>query len=358
MVATRGRIRRQHLEALPLDPHLLAHVFGHLQLCYGPEALESASAVCRSWRDRATDSAHIDEIADACIGELRSGDKPYRFDRPHDAVFLPNGDLCVADCDNFRLHIVSRDGYYVRDVRLDGGTSCPTGVASCGEYIYVVEHGAHRLSKLRRSSVCTHHSEFSSPTATKRIASIGSWGGGDGEMRHPWGVTVALKRVFVTDQGNDRVCVFSAEKLSYLFSFGSSGGGRDGFREPRGLAAHLDTLYVADSLNHRIQLFSLSEVANDVVVPKGSIGGGRSGLRGRFDLPSGLCVANERLYVSELGNERVQVLSLDGLPMQLVKCDGPVSGICADDEHICATKLEGDHAITVWRLTPPPPWEH
>ena len=67
----------------------------------------------------------------------------------------------------------------------------------------------------------------------KRLASVGSWGSGDAELRHPWGVAVAQKRVYVTDQGNDRICVFSADKLAFLFSFGGRGRGMSELLEPR-----------------------------------------------------------------------------------------------------------------------------
>ena len=226
---TRGRLRQQALLDLPLDDNMLVHVLAALNVHHGTEALDRASGVCRSWRDRVLDSAHLEDDPDSMIGELRSGDKPYRFDRPHDAIFLPNGHVCVADCDNFRMQIVSRDGYYVGEVRLDGGTSCPTGLAASGDWLYVVEHGAHRLSKLRRS--CTSAVETTS--RAKRWACVGSWGGGDAELRHPWGVAVANKRVYVTDQGNDRICVFSVDKLGFLFSFGGRGGGMGQLREPR-----------------------------------------------------------------------------------------------------------------------------
>ena len=347
MVATRGRIRRQTLLDLPLDETMLVHVLSALSVHHGPEALDRASGVCRSWRERVVAGAHLDDDPDGMIGELRSGDKPYRFDRPHDAIFLANGDVCVADCDNFRLQIVTRDGCYVREVKLDGGTSCPTGLAASGEFLYVVEHGAHRLSKLRRS--CTTGPE--TVHRAKRLANVGSWGGGDAELRHPWGVAVAQKRVYVTDQGNDRICVFGADKLNSLFSFGGRGGGLGQLREPRGLAAHNDELFVADSRNHRIVVYSLAEAASDAVHPVRCYGGGESATAGRFALPSGVCIANDRLYVTELGNQRVQVLTLDtGLPLQCIAADGPVSGVCADDDHVCTTSLDGDHAITLWRV--------
>ena len=209
----------------------MVHVLNALALHHGERYVAKASTVCRGWYERVAASSQLEQDADNVIGELRSGDKPYRFDRPHGCIFLPNGDICVADCDNFRLQIVSREGHYVREVKLAGGTSCPTGVAAYGEALYVVEHGAHQLSKLRRASSSGH-----------RHATAGGWGGGDGELRHPWAVCVAARRVYVTDQGNDRVSVFDAEKLSWLFSFGGHGKGSGQLHEPR---------CVPDPLTHR-----------------------------------------------------------------------------------------------------------
>ena len=68
---------------------------------------------------------------------------------------------------------------------------------------------------------------------------------------------VAQTRVYVTDQGNDRVCAFSADKLSFLYSFGATGSKPGELREPRGLAEHGGELFVADSRNHRIVVYGL-----------------------------------------------------------------------------------------------------
>ena len=117
---------------------------------------------------------------------------------------------------------------------------------------------------------------------------------------------------------------------------------------------HGDELYVADSRNHRIVVYSLAAVALADYRPVRYFGGGESETRGRFGQPSGVCIANDKLYVTELSNQRVQVLTLDrGLPLQVLQADGPVSGVCADGEHLCTTSLDGDHAITLWRVQPP-----
>ena len=57
--------------------------------------------------------------------------------------------------------------------------------------------------------------------------------------------------------------------------------------------------------------------------------------------------------MAELGNQRVQVLSLSGLPLQSLQCDGPASGVCADDEHVCTTSLEGCALVRAERRASP-----
>ena len=72
----------------------------------------------------------------------------------------------------------------------------------------------------------------------------------------------------------------------------------------RGLASFEDHLYVADSRNHRIQVFSTA-LGNEKAPFVRALGGGQSSTRGRFNLPSGVCIANRKLYVTEVGGERV-----------------------------------------------------
>ena len=113
--------------------------------------------------------------------------------------------------------------------------------------------------------------------------------------------------------------------------------------------AHGSDLFVADYRNHRLCVFALDHAGSGRCPFARQIGGGDSATRGRFSGPSGVCVANEVLCVAEIGNERVQLLTLAGLPLQVLPACGPCSGVAADDEHVCATSVEGDHAITLWR---------
>ncbi|KAL3930201.1 MAG: hypothetical protein SGPRY_001642 [Prymnesium sp.] len=338
MVArTRSQRACDQLGKLSCDPELIAHLFSTLEAVHGVDALDDVASVCQSWSKGVRACQQIDPDPESRFGELRSGEKPLRFDRPHGVVFLPCGNICVADCDNFRLQIVTRDGIHVRDIRLSGGTSCPTGVAVDDDYYYVIEHGAHRLSKLELYG-----------DSEVRLLSCGGWGGEDGQFRHPWGVALARGRAFVTDSGNNRVCVFSASSLRFFYSFGSRGCRPGEFHSPRGVAASEYEVFVADSMNNRLQVFDLTDGSF-----LRTIGGGESSALGRFKQPYGLTIANDRLFVTEAAGERLQVMGLDGLPMQAVTLGaGPLSGICVDEENVCVTALEGQAAISVLSLRP------
>ena len=104
--------------------------------------------------------------------------------------------------------------------------------------------------------------------------------------------------------------------------FGRSGDGEGEFRSPRGLAfdSDNDLLYVADSRNDRIQVF---EIVNRNTCPSGTteiIDGvcfvEEFGLQGqgdgRFNTPVGIALDsdNEKLYVADSLNHRVQVFDL------------------------------------------------
>ena len=57
---------------------------------------------------------------------------------------------------------------------------------------------------------------------------------------------------------------------------------------------------------------------------------------GEFDCPFGVAVAHGRLYVSERRGQRIQVLSLDGEPLQVIESpDGrPLGRLCVDGENL------------------------
>lgn len=83
-------------------------------------------------------------------------------------------------------------------------------------------------------------------------------------------------------------------------SWGHAGSGRGEFADPNGVAASDDRVYVADSRNHRIQVFDrLGHFQKTIPVPD----------NGR---PMNLALANGKLYAADYWNDDVLVYGLDG----------------------------------------------
>ncbi len=314
---TRSARRRDALKPPHLQPELARLLIRHAALNHGDDAYATCAAVCRAWRDAAAQVRHL--VPHAAYGDLKAGRRFKRFDRPHAALVLDDGKLVIGDCDNFRLQFWTTNGVYIDEVNLEGGTACPTGLATDGSHLFVVEHGSHQVSKLRIDTY----------TLSCRA---GQWGGGDGDLRHPWGICFASGKLFVVDGGNGRVSVYSS-RLEYCFSFGGHGSGKSELLDPKGCAAYKGEIYVADTGNHRLQVYSQKGLWRRSI-------GGEGSAPGLFIAPTGVAVANNRVYVTETTGARLQVLDLKGAPQQIVRLDVPLSGVFADSQKVCVTALE------------------
>lgn len=143
-----------------------------------------------------------------------------------------------------------------------------------------------------------------------------------GQFNNPRGIAVADDgTVYVVDAGNQRIQVFNpAGEFAFTFGsngtqpgqFGSFGSGQGG---PGGIAVTEDRVFVADTWNHRIQVFSRE---GDFIVEWGDFFDAQDDPAevdvrpGAFYGPRGIAVYEDRVYVADTGNERVQVFDLDG----------------------------------------------
>lgn len=164
----------------------------------------------------------------------------------------------------------------------------PTGIASAGDLLYVVDPPRHAVVAFSRDGSIryrfgergTGDGQLSFPTAIAtanggellvadtlnfrvgRFSSDGHWlgafgspGDAGGSFARPKGVAVANDgRIFVTDAQRDTVIVFAPDG-AFLFSIGTTGDGPGYFRSPAGVAIAGSRLAVADSLNGRVQIF-------------------------------------------------------------------------------------------------------
>lgn len=121
--------------------------------------------------------------------------------------------------------------------------------------------------------------------------------------------------VYVSQDTNHTVAEYEVELGRGFFTrtIGVPGGGTGGgqFQFPQQTAIVGNDMFVADQGNNRIQRLSMVNGAY-----QSDFGTGGSGV-GQLSAPTGLVFnpVNNRLYVSELGNDRIQVFELDGTPV-------------------------------------------
>jgi sugar lactone lactonase YvrE len=119
----------------------------------------------------------------------------------------------------------------------------------------------------------------------------------------------------------ERVQRFSAEGGKLLLSLGRFGSGAGEFNRAEGLATDAqDRLYVADSCNHRLQVFD-----NDGRW-LASCGRPGTGL-GELSYPYDVCVdAAGNQFVCEFGNSRLQVFDPQHRPVEIIGRAGSAPG--------------------------------
>ena len=135
----------------------------------------------------------------------------------------------------------------------------------------------------------------------------------DKQFSHPGGVAVSAadNRIYVVDSSNHRVQVFDGATRNYIATLGTTGSrgySNTQFSYPQGVAVSAidNRIYVADSANHRVQVFDGDTLAYIATLgTTGSLGTSNT----QFTHPIGVAVsaADNRIYVADQGNRRVQV---------------------------------------------------
>ena len=155
------------------------------------------------------------------------------------------------------------------------------------------------------------------------------------DFNGPTNMVVDNDRLYVSDTRNDQIVILDLkdrcpsrseirEGVCFVDTFGTSGRDEGEFHKPRGLAFDStdNLLYVADSDNDRIQVFEMDSnncPRADKIIDRvcfieefGSQGAGN----GKFNTPLGIALDsdNEKLYVADSGNDRIQVFDLEISP--------------------------------------------
>ncbi len=205
------------------------------------------------------------------------------------AIAYNEGWVYVSDQGNDRVQKFTPTGTYVRQWGTSGtGDSqfgWATGIAVDHDgYVYVVDNDLDRIQKFTQFGVF--------------VTKWGTTGTGNGQFSSARNIAVGPDQtIWVTDQ--QRAQHFT-NTGTYLGKVGSLGSGPGQFSEAQGVAVDArGTVYVSDWVLDRVQRFSKAGTYVDTF---GSTGAGD----GQFDSPGNIAIDGSGVYVTEVGNDRVQ----------------------------------------------------
>ncbi|MDZ8139903.1 MAG: scytonemin biosynthesis PEP-CTERM protein ScyF [Nostoc sp. DedQUE04] len=262
------------------------------------------------------------------IGAIGSGGTgPGQFDEPTTVDFNPvTGDLYAGDVYNNRINQFDPQGNFIRSFANGDFTPRvndriffgPSGVTfdKTGN-VYVGDFNGERILKFTPDG--------------KQIGVIGgTLGTALGETQGVAGIRISpvSGNIFLADQYNNRVQVLDPNGKP-LYAFGSAGSGPGQLLQPIGIEVDdQENVYVADSINSRVQVFdkngkfltSYGENARDASgnpVPPPALTGPPFGnpldlTPGRFNWTGGTTLKDDKLYVGDFFQGRVQVLNVEG----------------------------------------------
>ncbi len=203
----------------------------------------------------------------------------------------------------------------------------PTGLGMVGDFLWVLEEGNHRIQVFSLDDF-------------KSQGFVGSYGSNPGEFIKPGGVAVSEDgSVFISDSSNHRIQVFSS-KGEFLYTFGSFGDGDGEFIYP--LAIALDpqdgNLWISDWQSHKVKVFT-----RDGKFIKSF---GKHGEKpGEFNAPAGIVFDEEGcLLVGEMGNSRIQFFSTKNEP-EPIKIIGGEGDSDALFDSVCELHIGPDRRL-------------
>jgi len=157
----------------------------------------------------------------------------------------------------------------------------------------------------------------------KLVAQWGVHGTNFGELGMPRGAAINSRgEIYVCEYTlSERVQWFSPHGEKCLGAFGKLGDGQGEFSRAEGIAIDAqDRVYVADSCNHRVQVFTAD---GKFLRAYGKAGSGTGELSYPYDIQVD---AAGRQYVCEFGNSRIQIFDANDRPIETLGGPGGAPG--------------------------------
>jgi len=254
--------------------------------------------------------------------------RPYAVDQDQRWLVIADpgaGLVYCLDKDRRRQHVIGNS-----DALL---LSSPVGVALTDDHLYVADSALGKVFKFDHGQrlVATLES-FERPTALAwdraanrlyvtdtaahhikvfdgqdtLVKTIGERGAGTGQFNYPAHIALSGDRLLVVDSLNFRVQMFSLEG-EYRGSFGIHGDQPGYLAQPKGIATDSDGhVYIAESVTGIVQVF---DIEGRFLLAFG----GAPDLPGGMLLPAGIHIEDDRIYVADSGNGRIQVFRYLGV---------------------------------------------
>lgn len=259
----------------------------------------------------------------------------------------------IADVENHCLQVLRADGKHVRrfgtfgpepgnfNALQDLVVDHEQNVEEYHEemFIYVADTYNHRIQVIA----------VGSPDASdlKVVRIIGGFGKEDGRFNYPAGITLhrETQTLIVADTGNDRIQILT-KRGEHLKSIGLLGKHETNKKATLGLrwkklggsepasGTHLKNEALAAVLRTKTELtkeelgkVGEGELADDVYIKVDDSYFAMADPQPLFKLPYDVLVINDKLYVTDHGNHRIQVLTMDGQHVRSLGAQGVKTGM-------------------------------
>ena len=208
-------------------------------------------------------------------------------------AFDDNNHLYVTDHFNHRIQKFDIKGTYLLTFgtstkgRGNGQLNGPVGVTVHESKVYVVENGNNRVS------VFQCNGQFLHIIAANRL-------------ERPWYIAVSANHLLVADRCHGCISIFTLDG-NYVGKYGTQGTGRGQLDSPCGIATDMYGYILVTERNNRVSIFDNEGAFIHSFGSKGS------GL-GQFSNVCGIAVSPAGdIYVCDTGNKRIQIFTLSKL---------------------------------------------
>ncbi|MCK4705258.1 MAG: 6-bladed beta-propeller [Gammaproteobacteria bacterium] len=233
-------------------------------------------------------TVHLFNTSSSEYQQISQADETY-FSSPV-GVAIGNDQIYISDSKLAKIFVFTKDAEFVRTIE---GLKRPTGL-----------YFDNKNKKLYVSDTLDHQIVVYNSRGQKQF-SFGQRKQKEGDFNFPSHLALDNDKLYVNDTMNFRIQTFALDG-KYVSSFGKHGDASGYFSQPKGIGVDSKGhIYVVDAIFHRVQIF---DNKGRYLMDFGNQGRGP----GEFWLPSGLFIDQDKIYVADSYNRRVQVFQYVG----------------------------------------------